>query len=176
MSRSALPVTLDGTSPRMDLVVHVERGATPGGLVTDGAGKPLAQVHVSAGASSSDTDDHGRFLIAGIDPGELSVDASTPKLGAPTQAITMPRGGHLELKFVMTESTISGTVMNGHGEPAANITVIATGSSTSATQTDEFGHFDFGGLPPGDYSLNATREPIDRCRTWTSRRIPASIV
>ncbi|HEX4449392.1 MAG TPA: carboxypeptidase-like regulatory domain-containing protein [Kofleriaceae bacterium] len=158
VSRSEPPITLDGTTPRMDLVVHVERGATLGGVVTDAAGKPLPQVHISAGANSTETDDHGRFLIAGIDPGALSVDASTPKLGAPTQAITMPRGGHLELEFVMVESTIGGTVTNGHGEPVAAVTVIATGTTTSATQTDEFGHFDFGGIPPGDYTLNATRE------------------
>ncbi|HEY1548739.1 MAG TPA: carboxypeptidase-like regulatory domain-containing protein [Kofleriaceae bacterium] len=157
VSRPDPPISLDGTTPRMDLVVRVDRGATIGGLVTDAAGKPLADVHVQAGASTSDSDEHGRFLIAGIDPVELVVQATTQTLGAPTQTITVKPASHTELAFVMVDSTISGTVTNGHGQPVADVTIIATGSATNATQTDEFGHFDFGGMPPGDYTLNATR-------------------
>ncbi len=151
-------VPIDGTTSRFDLVIHVERGATIDGTVVDEANHPLAGVHVTAAGTSIDTDDKGHFHVVGVDPGKATVSASTDTLGAADQAVDVPRGGHLDVRLVMVVSSIAGVVTNGHGQPIANADVMASGAGNAFEHTDELGHFDLHGLPPGDYVITATRE------------------
>jgi uncharacterized GH25 family protein len=151
-------VPFDGVTPKLDLVVHVERGATIGGIVVDPAGKPVEGAHVVAAHNSTDTDATGHFSVAGVEPGAQTVEASTDTLGTPVQNIDVPRGGHVDVRIVMVESSISGTVTNGSGDPVPGAAVMASNSTTSMfDHTDDVGHFDFKGVAPGDYELKAMR-------------------
>lgn len=153
----APPVMLDGR-PRSDLVVRLERGATVSGIAVDRAGKPVAGVRVEAGTSSADADKSGRFAIAGLVAGSFTLSASSDTLGTSPQDVTVPRGGHLEVRLVMVPSSIAGTVVNGHGQPVANATVFAHGVTSKFARSDAHGRFDLKGLAPGDYKVSVTGE------------------
>jgi protocatechuate 3,4-dioxygenase beta subunit len=152
-------VPFDGVAPKLDLVVHVERGATIGGLVVDAAGNPLDHVHVLAAHNGADTDDHGRFLVTGVEPGPANVEAQTDTLGTPVQNVVVPRAGHLEVRLVMVVSSISGTVTTASGDPVPNAAVSASSAiSSTFDHADDTGHFDFKGMAPGEYELTAMRQ------------------
>jgi len=152
----AAPVVLDGT-PRSDLVIRVERGATVSGVAVDRAGKPVAGVRVDAGGAAVDADKRGRFQLVGLEPGDLTLSATSDMLGSVAQTLPVPRGGHAEVRFVMVPSSIAGVVSNGHGKPVSKAMVFAHGPGSKFAPTDAHGRFDFKGLPPGDYQLSVTR-------------------
>ena len=157
----ALPdevVQLDGVRPKLDIVVRVERGAAISGMVVDASGTPVAGARVVAGTSSADSDDKGRFLVQGIDPGTTKIEATAEHRGSPIQTVELARGAHLDVRIVVVDSSIAGFVKDAHGEPIADATVSATGPRRAYDRTDEFGHFDLGGIPPGDYTLTASRQ------------------
>ncbi len=158
------PYVQIGTKPRLELVVHVERGATISGVAVDLAGTPLAGVNVSVWFGGDGvTNDHGRFLIANVIPGTPRVEASLGTLGAASQLVDVPRGGHVELRLEMVESSIAGVVTSRSGEPVANAGVFmhATHGYTIrqySARTDSSGRFELQGVPPGEYSLDAERD------------------
>ena len=139
-------------------VIHVERGATIDGTVVDEAGHPIAEVHVLAASNAIDSDDKGHFHVVGVDAGKSTVSAPTDTLGTADQDIDVPRGGHLDLRLVMVESSIAGIVTNEHGEPVAHAAVMASGRARRTSTPTTPGHFDLHGIPPGDYSLTAMRD------------------
>jgi protocatechuate 3,4-dioxygenase beta subunit len=154
------PPIVIGKTPR------VERGGTVAGIAVDPQGHPLAGVHVSTTPAPGDgqiTDDSGRFEQLGVKPGKAFVDASTATLGTQTKILFMPRHGRVEVRLVMTESSLAGTVTTSDGTPAAGARVIADGpidgNDVNSHQLDagDAGQFDFHGLPPGTYSVWFTR-------------------
>jgi len=158
------PLVDIGTRPRPDLVLRVERGATISGVAVDAAGKPLAGVRVLAGPGDVHTDEHGRFDVAGVRPGEAFIDASRASLGTPTRIVHVARGGHVEVRLEMVESSIAGVVTTRRGEPVANALLLMEGplhgndSNQRAEHSDRSGHFDFKAVPPGDYKLLLARD------------------
>ncbi len=153
-----ITVPLDGVHPKLDVVLRVEHGATIGGIVVDSTGKPVVDARVGAGSGQATTDDHGRFLVTGLDPGPTDIRVDAERFGAPIQQVTLARGGHVEVRFVVTESGIAGTVRDSHGDPVPDARVMAGGPTDMYARADGFGHFELEGLPPGDYSLSALRD------------------
>ena len=152
----------DGLHARSDLVVHVVLGGRISGTVTDRAGKPVAEASVSAGGSET-TDAAGHFEVKGIAEGMVDVSATTKTQGSAIEHVNLARGAHLEVHLVVVDSSIAGTVRDSHGEPVDAATVYARGkgaatNASSFETTDELGHFDLGGMPPGDYELVVERK------------------
>jgi len=58
------------------------------------------------------------------------------------------------------EGSIAGTVRDPHGAPVEDAVLIAKGENdaTGIVHSDEQGHFDFGGLPPGQYAVSVQRD------------------
>jgi hypothetical protein len=150
-------VPIDGTTPRLDLVIRVERGATIDGMVVDEANHPVVGVSVNASGSTGDSDAKGHFHIVGLAPGKASISAATDTLGTADQEVDVPRGGHVDVRLVMVVSSIAGVVTDERGQPIADATVFASGAGNAGDRTNELGHFDLKGVPPGDYELTATR-------------------
>lgn len=150
-------ISLDD-SPHTDLVVRVELGASIGGIVVDAAGNPIAKATVDVDTSPNvETALDGTFLVAGVGSGDHRVNVTTEKLGAAPQHVLIHGSEHAELRFQLAPSSISGIVVDGQGKPAADVVVHADGAMSPSVRTDETGHFDLEGIPPGSYVLTADR-------------------
>ena len=149
----------DGLHDKLDVIVRVKLGARATGIVVDGQSKPVAEATVSVGNSFGRTDDHGTFVIEGITPGVLEVYANTTLAATPVRKVQIDRT--VELRFELVDSSIAGIVRNARGEPVADATLEAKGTTneqSSYARSDEFGKFDFGGIPPGEYEITAQHD------------------
>lgn len=153
----------DGKTPKRDVAIEVIRGASATGTIVDEAGAPLFGIEVQIGRSSAHSDAAGHFEIVGIRPGQQELSAATPTLAAVPRRFQITGTQRLELRVVMFASSITGIVVDTHGEPVAHANVLArcTGegcSSNGSSTTDDAGHFDVGGVPPGNYELTPQHE------------------
>lgn len=154
-------VTHDGVQPTSGIVLRVESGGEIAGIVVDSAGKPIPEARVSGGGVGETTDENGRFVARGLEARTYTLSASTPLLGAIDQEVTLERAQHAEVKFVLVPSSIAGKVVDANGQPVENAAVAARSETPEGfgySRTDEYGHFDMGGLPPGSYKITASRE------------------
>ena len=122
------------------------------------------------------TDAHGRFDLAGLPAGNVTVT-----LLAPAGYRAWPSVQEFELResracyiadFTITPfAQVSGVVLNAEGRPVAGIDVEAVAAelagfdpspSQTAVRTDHRGVFEFDNLPPGTYvfGLNLTKPPF----------------
>jgi protocatechuate 3,4-dioxygenase beta subunit len=148
----------DGIHDKLDVIVRVKLGARVTGIVVDAQGKPVADASVSAGDRSGNSEDNGRFVLEGITPGLLDVSATTAFAGSVIRKVQVDRS--VELRIELVESSIAGIVRNARGEPVDDVLVEAKGTSnggSGSTRSDEFGKFDLGGIPPGEYEVTVQR-------------------
>lgn len=149
-----------------DINLALQRASAISGHVTDDTGQPLARAHVAAlllrrGAEpmpvgGAQTDDHGRFRLFGLQPGEYLVVASTNNSGTPpevqadllgfersyapgtvsveqAQRITLRHGVEATADVRLAETRlfrITGTVVDSSGQPlqSPSISVSPAGS------------------------------------------------
>lgn len=150
----------DGVHPLTGLVVHVSLGAQLVGRVVDSAGKPVAGATVR-GASGTDTDADGRFVSTGLEPGELTVSAYVDSRSSEEKKVTVAPGKRTEVLLVVRDSSLAGRVVDTKGTPIADAMLWAKATDQSNTffaTADEYGKFDFGGMPPGDYVVIAQHD------------------
>lgn len=158
----------DGERPTTGVILKVTLGAELAGRVVDSAGRPVAGASIR-GASGADTDADGRFFATGIDPGERTLSAYVDQRASAEKKVTMVAGKRTEVELVVHDSSLAGRVIDKHGTPVADAQLWARATDESNTfyaSTDEYGKFDFGGIPPGDYALVAQHEEE------ASRRLP----
>ncbi len=160
-------IELDGVTPRRDIVVHVAVDAQLIGTVTDASGTPIAGATVIASDSTrrpypnrSGTD--GRFEFLGIKAGTYELVARTDSQASPSTHVTIANDQRAEAKLVVQDSGIAGTVVDAKGTPIpeARVSAMPDGRVSMANFsndiTDSRGHFNLGGLEPGDYRLDAS--------------------
>ncbi len=161
---AAAPVTVvhDGVHAVIGLVLQVEPGGEISGIVVDTAGHPVPEARVNGGGVGETTDKDGRFVAKGLMPDKYDLSASTPTLGTANQVVQLGRGEHAEVRIVLTPSSLAGFVVDARGEPVEGATVFARSETPDGygyDRTDEYGHFDLGGLPPSaHYKISAQRE------------------
>jgi protocatechuate 3,4-dioxygenase beta subunit len=132
------PIELVALQEVGNVVLHLERGHSLEGVVTDAGGRPVEGARVNAvtgdgfgrvaalmrGDSDATTGGDGRFAIRGLTPGvyEVSVEADgfAPKSLAGIDPATSP-----PLEFMLSSSArVSGTVrLKGSGAPASGVKV-----------------------------------------------------
>lgn len=157
-----ISVQHDGVHALTGLVLKVEPGGVISGIVVDTAGHPIAEARVSGGVVGETTDKAGRFVAKGLVPDKYDLLASTPMLGTVGQIVQLARGEHTEVRIVLTPSSLAGFVVDARGQPVEGAAVFARSEAPDAygyDRTDEYGHFDLGGLPPSaHYTVTAQRE------------------
>jgi hypothetical protein len=168
------------------------------GIVVDGAtGKPIAKARVFA-SGGHDTfvrasDDRGAFCFESVDAGEYQIVAEKVgyrntwykgRRGQPGgQVISVGTDIHVpELRIQMVARAIlSGTVVDGNGEPVAgaDVSVLRRGHESGDQDPDEVdrqdsddhGRFRFADLPPGTYFLSAGKSrDINRAATFRDEK------
>jgi protocatechuate 3,4-dioxygenase beta subunit len=156
-----LLVDHDGVRANRTVTLHVELGARATGIVVDEHGAPVAKASVMLGSSSGDSDATGHFTIQGIAPGELELTATAPLAASQKRKLLVTKGEKLDLRIVVLEGSIAGTVRDPQGAPVEDAMLNAKGENDiggGITRTDEHGAFDFGGLPPGRYEISVQRD------------------
>jgi hypothetical protein len=159
----------DGVRPKTDLVVKVVLGAELAGRVVDTAGRPVAGVAIRGAGVETDAD--GRFLAVGLEVGEVSLSAYLDTRASEEKKVMITAGKRAEVHFVLRDSSLAGRVVDKRGNPIADAQLWARATDESNTffaTSDEYGKFDFGGMPPGDYNVIAQHEEE------ASRRLPDS--
>jgi hypothetical protein len=160
------PAITTRTTPRDDITLRVEPGATIDGTVVDHAGHPVAGVVVEldrAHSEAAPSDDHGRFHFPCVGPGRNSIRAHTATLGTHEQIFNVPRRGHLDLRITLVDSSIAAvTTPDGHAVANVSVSVQGPGDDVESHDavTDVHGRFDLGGLPPGAYRFGVSRENV----------------
>ena len=115
----------------------------------------------------------GRFTLQAVRPGYLNSSYGAKRAGRPGTAIPIADGAQvtgLTLRLVKG-SVITGTAMDGNGQPAAGVTVdvlkytyseltgelaLSNETAASRTTTDDRGVYRAWGLMPGNYVVMAT--------------------
>jgi Carboxypeptidase regulatory-like domain len=153
-------VETDGVHRKADVVVHVGAGGEVRGIVVDRTGAPVADAHVNARHFFETTDEHGRFTATGLPAGTYDVSA-TSDLGATRDvSVELAAGGRADVRLVLEPGSIAGIVVDPRGEPVEDVRVVAEnkeGNHSSSTRSDEHGHFDLGGVLPGEYLISVGR-------------------
>lgn len=129
------------------------------GIVTAPDTTPVAGATVTLGgasAGSATTDATGAYTFDSLAPGVYTLDFDAPGLISPaTQTVTITTGGSAitaNAQF-LAPSTINGTVLDPSGNPAAGVSVTATGPVTSTATSAADGTYSLTDLAPGVYSL-----------------------
>jgi protocatechuate 3,4-dioxygenase beta subunit len=193
----ALPFAVGSAQP-MSIVLKLTRGAVIAGTVLGPTGRPQSDVEVSVvetrtsngerhivgeARGSDSTDDHGRYRIWGLAPGEYVVkamppaeafveaDGTRPVQYAPVyypaaidaaDAATIPikaeeerDGVNLTVRAVAT-ATVRGTVVGVDSRPVAGLRIALHGASGDQHDvSDAGGRFEFRGVPPGRFAIGA---------------------
>ena len=184
---SSTIITLDGVTTKAGVTIALEPAALVAGRVVDAAGAPApgAVVRVavrSEGWANEDTRQaiagaDGRFELKGlarkaVDLAALAEKASSETVHVDLAAKAEQRDVELRLARV---GTISGTVVDGKGEPIADAAVWAMPNLRSGgagamnrmewslrggaeERTDAGGAFTIAGLSPGEYWLRASKQ------------------
>jgi uncharacterized GH25 family protein len=198
---SSAIVTLDGTTPKTEVLVELAPGATVRGVVVDAGGAPVPAARVRVGIDAQTpfgdgprqayTDDSGRFAIAGLPRRALLAVAVHEAGSSATVPVDTSAGDvdKLELRLDHT-GQIAGVVVDAAGEPLEGVQVSAgpdfsgRGDRGAFSQwrlrgfpqelTDSAGHFALTGLAPGTYRVRANRaRAASRGRAWAAEGIVA---
>ena len=194
---SAPPMSLDGVTRKSGVVIELDDGGVVRGVVTDGAGAPVAGAEVQI-VTRGDvfwrprrqalTGPDGRFSVGGLarrahdvvawHDGGASAIAPADLVAATTVELTLA----LEIT-----GAISGTVVDRAGEPIGDAQVMAEPVWSGGTAderawsvrglqevvTDPGGGFRIAGLPPGEYRVRAARGDAGPEQLWTAHAITA---
>jgi hypothetical protein len=132
---------------------------------------PLPVVHLllrgPGGVWDVETDEDGRYHIAGVSPGDYELQAIPPAVFNAehlrrTVNIRDPRACFASDFSVPYDGRISGALTTADGQPAAGVQVeLVSGrapwtSETLTTKTNRDGEFEFGNLSPAGYSVGVS--------------------
>lgn len=158
----------------------VPEDSTPGsihGRIKDTSGKPLARVPVTAGLAAFErqsseqerkqaiSDDEGQFSFNHLTPGRWVVfPASLHAFSSEARVIEVPPATSVDVDLVSgAVGRIVGRVFRGE-RPFPNASVFlgqADAYSSTTARADAHGEYEFTGVSPGSYRIQATMEAPD---------------
>lgn len=179
---------VDVTVPGRDVRLVLSPGAELTGEVVDARGTPLAGARVAlqrgaAGArwveASADTDARGRFSLRGLEAGRYAVSAThgqdeDQRVAAPVDAEVAERAEARVRLVVLDGLPVAGSVVDTAGQPVPDAFVSLRPEPGEngrvggplphvywTVRSGQDGRFSARYLPPGRYSLRASKEGYD---------------
>jgi hypothetical protein len=151
---------------RVVIEVSLERGVRIEGSVVDGRRRAVDDATVRVLSASSNveyakqqTDASGAFVITGLDPADFRLYVHTgrhrPRWEGP---LRFSRHGESRRVAIQLEDgrTLSGKVIDAHGEPVTGAHVGAADEGSALTTTDAQGRFELAGLADAPVNVYAT--------------------
>jgi inhibitor of cysteine peptidase len=130
---------------------------TISGRVVDSAGNGVAGATVSDGTRSVTTDAHGRYALTGVPPGTYTLTPSHSDYIFTPSARSIAVNRHLSdqnFTAICASCTVSGQVTDSAGNGVAGVTV---SDGARSVTTDTQGRYALTHVPPGVYTIVATR-------------------
>lgn len=161
-----LPLDFSKSGPT-NVVLRLKSGGSLRGEVVDVKGNPILGAEVEAtiqgGGSThiAQTKPDGTFELLGLGTGTYEVFARTNNQASKAQRISIKGADHSKFTLVVQESSIAGVVVDSQGSVVPEIVVRANAvgghsmTNDSRDVTDSRGHFELGGLEPGEYAVTA---------------------
>ena len=163
-------LALDGATAKRGVILKLDTGRSVEGTVVDGGGAPIAGAQVMANSASmhdvhATTDARGHFALRGLRDEPCTAYAQRDEL-----ATAVNDDCATPMRLVARPSSIAGIVVDSHGTALADAIVRASSEEqldvfVPNVRTDSRGGFDFGGVPPGKYRIDANRAGI--ATGWT---------
>jgi hypothetical protein len=182
-------VTLDGVTPKSDVVVALAPGATVRGRVVDTARQPVAGARVEIGPSfgrgrgrggvrpavpsaprQAYSDAHGEFVVRGLPRDQLVAFAASEQAASNPVAVDTRAGDANNVEIALDRTAvIAGVVVDTDGQPVEGAQVAAYPEDFSfgprprggdPELTDAGGAFRITGLAPGGYRVAASRSGL----------------
>jgi protocatechuate 3,4-dioxygenase beta subunit len=163
-----LPASAEGIAVKLgearSLDFTLSRGATVSGRVLDSQGASIPGAEVWARGSSGGTSDAaGRYEIRGLQGGANEITATCRgRIRPPPRGIDIRDGETVEGFDIVFPAggTIQGQVFDETGEPVRSAEIeIHGGNRELRLVSDAEGGFSLQGVPPGQYSLAASKPP-----------------
>lgn len=161
-----LPIGVVGEADTTDLATVTMKGRALTGRVTDDYGAPLAGAAVKIKAAGftyvTKTDAAGVYTLKDL-PADTPCEVEASLGGHAASSGTAPGAAasetaELNLTLPNNSGTLSGTVLNTHGAPVADVLVTATGAGgTFSALTDDHGEYTIYDVTAGDYTLTTER-------------------
>jgi hypothetical protein len=171
-----------GNADMEGLTLTIDEGVNiPGRVTWDGARRLERQRFVIAAISTvnepfpgtrAEVDDNNQFMLKDVHDGEFRLDAwgiskdcyikevrySDSIVPDATIRVTKGSVGPLEITLSSRGAHMQGTVLNEDSLPAVGAWAVAipdkeTRRASYSANTDQYGHFEVRGLPPGKYKL-----------------------
>ena len=164
---AAVKLSLDGATAQRAVVVHVAVDGQLVGTVVDATGTPVADARVHAAKASTwyvadetTTDAYGRFELLGRIPDTYVIAARSGRLASTHQRVPVADGARIELRLVVQDVRIAGTVVDSGGKPVAGAEVGASETGFAAEDpiyddatSDLRGRFELDRLVPGTFRI-----------------------
>ena len=121
--------------------------------------KPLAGVKISVGTKSATTDAQGRFKLADVDAGDMTVSGSKAVFKPASQGMKVLAAKSVDVTLKLepiTVGTVMGVVLNAVDQkPLAGVKVMA---GTKSATTDAQGRFKLEDVDAGDVMVSGSKE------------------
>ena len=166
-------IDVDGAHDRTGVVLHMSRGIDIAGNVVDDKGTAVGNARVFVQSipdwsSWTNADAQGHFAFRGEPPRSFQVFATSDSRASPAVSIDGTTGT-ADLRLVIVDATIEGTVVDDKGVPVAEAEVSARpgfGSMLSPPGRDDIsdsrGRFTLGPMPDGSYDVSAEWPGVGR--------------
>ena len=170
-SESTGAIVLAGQTTTVDFALDPDPGTISGTVTGAVSGLPISgaliEVHLAGiTVGSAITDNSGGYSITGMAPGSYIVHAYATNYQASSVGVIMLAGQTRTANFSLEPNpgAITGTVTGAVSElpiSGASIQVIYEDTVIDSTLTDSFGDYTVTGLPPGSYTVTASKANYD---------------
>jgi protocatechuate 3,4-dioxygenase beta subunit len=162
-TRGPVPVQIAAESPPQEVAVELAGTGAIRGRILGLTPDELARVRLGVDGASPEATSvsyDGSYSVSGVLPGTWRVVAELPRTGrqAEGQATLEPEAGDALLDLDFRQGLdLSGTVRrNDRPITGAAVSLLGSGASPAASETDLQGRFTFRGLPPDRYLIEVT--------------------
>jgi len=150
--------------PRNPWTVVLQRGATLEGKISTRQGDPVGGVRVTAESAQARSDDDGKYLLAGVPPGEIEVEVVHADYPRQVHMLKIERGSNVFDVQLQDGHRVTGVILSAAREPVPGASVsletLVEGRDQRAyrAHTGMTGTFELPTVADGEYRITASAD------------------